>query len=262
MERLSPGASATGAEFWNSRARRYARQLPVDRASRDPFLRRLRGATGPTSTVLDVGAGTGRLALNLAPHVRSVTAVDPSGKMLAVLRRDATRLKIANTRSLLGRWEDVEVAPADVAFSSYVLPMVIDAPLFLTKLHAAARQQAFLYLGAFSTDAVVDPLWRHFHGAPRRPGPSYLDAAAVLEELGLTPKIEVVELPNRTRFATVAEAAKEYRDHLLLPDSRPIMRELEGLLTSWLVKRSDGLGPPLRYVPAAIISWPGGKGET
>ncbi len=67
----------------------------------------------------------------------------------------------------------------------------------------------------------------------------------------------MVELPNRTRYDTLGEAAKEYADYLALPAERPVRRELEGLLASWLVRRDGQLAPPLRYVPAAIIRWGG-----
>ena len=142
-----------------------------------------------------------------------------------------------------------------MAFSSYVLPLVKDAPRFLAKLAAAARRRAFLYLGAFTADAVFDPLWRHFHGAPRKPGPTYLDAVAVLRELGLDPQVEVVEVPSQTSFATVAEAVEEYRDYLVVPNTRAARRELQDLLESWLVRRDGAFRPPLRTLPAAIISW-------
>ncbi|MDQ3409832.1 MAG: hypothetical protein M3469_07635, partial [Actinomycetota bacterium] len=79
-----------------------------------------------------------------------------------------------------------------------------------------------LYLGAYSADAVLDPLWRHFHGAPRTPGPSYLDALAVLRELGIAPQVKVVEIPNRRRFATIEDAVEHYRDWLLLPDTTDV----------------------------------------
>ncbi len=255
MERLEPGRGVTGAGYWDSRARRFAARMSLEAAATDPFLRRVRRTVGRRTTVLDVGAGPGRFALTLAPHVAEVTAVDPSTAMLTLLRRQARARGIANVRCVEGRWEEVEVPPADVALSSYVLPLVEDAPRFLAKLTAAARRRAFLYLGAFSADAVFDPLWRYFHGAPRKPGPTYLDAVAVLRELGLEPEVEVVEVASRTRFATVAEAAKEYRDYLVLPDTRPARRELAGLLESWLVRRDGALCPPLPVLPAAIVSW-------
>lgn len=261
MERLEPGRGALGAAFWDVRARRFAARMTVAGATGDPLYRRLRQATGRRSTVLDVGAGPGRFALALAPHVAAVTAVDPSGAMLDICRRRARRDALSNVVCVHGRWEDVEVPRADVAFCSYVLPLIADAPRFLTKLDAAAGRRAFLYLGAFSLDAVMDPLWRHFHGRPRRPGPTYLDALDVLRELGLAPDVEVVEVTSRTSFASVAAAARDYREQLLVPDTADARRELREILATWLVPRPGGLGPPLKVVPAAIISWsPGGAG--
>jgi SAM-dependent methyltransferase len=257
MAALSP-ERGVGPRFWNSRAPKFAARLTVENAAKDPFFRRLRRASRPGSSLLDVGAGPGRFSLNLAAEGRIVTAVDPSPGMLRILRREATARGLASRIvTVLGSWEEVKVQPAEVAFSSYVLPMVEDAPGFLAKLSAAAQDEAFLYLGAFSMDAVLDPLWRHFHGASRRPGPTYLDALAVLRELGAAPEVAVVELPNRTRFASVAEAAKEYADFLLLPPGRAVQRDLERLLADWLISRDGQLEPPLRYVPAAIIQWPG-----
>jgi SAM-dependent methyltransferase len=255
MERLQPGRGALGAAFWDSRAKRFASRVTLSDATSDPFYRRVRRATSRRSTVLDVGAGPGRFALSLAPHVAAVTAVDPSGAVLEICRRQARALALANVSLVQGRWEDVDVAPADVAFSSYVLPLVADAPRFLSKLDASATRRAFLYLGAFSLDAVMDPLWRHFHGQPRKPGPTYLDAVDVLRELGLKPEVEVVEVSSRARFKTPAEAAKDYRDQLCLPDTPEVRKELRGLLTDWLVPRDGAFGPPLKTVPAAVISW-------
>ena len=259
MERLQPGRGAVGAAFWDSRAKRFASRMPAASATADPFYRRVRRAVRRTSTVLDVGAGPGRFTLALAPHVAAVTAVDPSGAMLDLCRRRARRLGLDNVTCVHGRWEDVEVEPASVAFSSYVLPLIADAPRFLRKLDQAATDRAFLYLGAFSLDAVMDPLWRHFHGAPRKPGPTYLDAVDVLRELGLSPQVEVVEVRSRARFKTPAEAAKDYRDQLCLPDTPEVRKELRGLLADWLVPRDGALGPPLKSVPAAIISWGRGR---
>lgn len=255
MERLRPGGGAVGAAFWDSRATRFAARLPAPGAESDPLLSRLRRATSARSTVIDVGAGPGRHALPLARRVQAVTAVDPSTKMLAILRRRAREQSITNVECVVGRWAEADVAPADVVLSSFVMSLVEDAPAFVRKLDRCARRRVFLYLGAYSLDAVLDPLWRHFHGAPRRPGPTYLDAVAVLRELGIDPGVEVVEIPDRRRFATVAEAALDYRDHLVLPHTRAVRRELEGLLSSWLVNRSGALASPLRSIPAAILTW-------
>lgn len=254
-ERLSPGPGPLSGAFWDRRAERYAASTNVRDSLDDPFLRRLQRVAHPTSTAIDVGAGTGRFALPLAAGVKGVTAVDPSAAMLDVLRREARRLGLRNVTTVRGSWEETPTEVADVAFSAFVLPLVPGARRFLIKLDAAARHHAFLYLGAYCGDAVLDPLWRHFHGAPRAPGPSYLDALAVLRELGIESDGKVVELTNRRRFETVDEAVDHYLDVLLLADLPDVRRELEGLLATWLLGRRGALRSPLRSMPAAIIHW-------
>ena len=259
LERLSPAAGSVSGSFWDSRADRYAAAARRANTERDRFLRRLRRLTDASSMVIDVGAGTGRFALALADGVGHVTAVEPSSAMLAILRRDAQELGAANVTALQATWDDARVEPADVAFSAFVLTLVPDAVPFLAKLDAMARGHALLYLGAYSGDAILDPLWRHFHGAPRVPGPSYLDAVAVLRELGIEHRVRVVEIPDHRRWATVEDAVASYRDALLLDDTAQVRADLAGLLASWLLGRRGAYRSPLRVMPAAIVEWRGGQ---
>ncbi len=256
MDRLVPDGSAVGSAYWDSRARarRFAERT-AGSAPGDPLLARIRRVARSTTTVLDVGAGPGRFTLALAPRVAEVVAVDASAVMGSLLRSAAQHAGVDNVATVTGRWEDVDVAPADVVLCSYVLPLIDDAAGFLTKLDATCRADAFVYLSALSADVYVDPFWRHFHGKPRQPGPTYLDAVAVLAGLGIKADTEVVEVRVRTRHKSVAAAARSYRESLLLPDTAEVRRELRGLLSGWLVRDGDDWRPPLRTTPAAIIHW-------
>lgn len=256
MQRLSPTAGSVSGSFWDGgRAEKYAKNVALADATRDPLLRRLQAATTASSSAIDVGAGTGRFALPLAARVEHVTAVDPSAAMLAVLERDAAEHAATNVTTVNATWADADVAPADVVFSSYVVSLVADGAGFLEKLDARARERVLLYLGAYSGDAVLDPLWRQFHDVPRAPGPSYLDALAILRELGIEPSVKVVEIANRRRYATLDEAVESYRDWLLLPDTAQVRAELERLLPAWLVGRKGAWRSPLRSYGAAILEW-------
>ncbi len=254
MERLDPGRGAVGPEWWNSRARRFAR-CSSQVTPKDPLFARLTRAAGRRSTVLDVGAGPGRFSLALAPRVASVVAVDSSSAMIDILSRRARRAKLANVEAVVGRWPDVDVEPADVTICSYVLPLIADVAPFLRKLDTVTRRRVFVYLNGASVDLVWDPLWRHFHGSPRKPGPTFLDAVAVLAELGIEADVEVVEIPVRTRHASLDAAVRSYREQLVLPDGPAVRRELRTILSSWLVTDKGGLRAPLRSTPAAIVSW-------
>lgn len=224
-------------------------------AQGDPFLARARRVTGRRTTVLDVGSGPGRFTLALASRAHQVVAVDISPAMLSGLRRRARQLGVANVRTVVGSWQEVEVDRADVVLCSYVLPVVEDAAPFLRKLDAATGRRALVSMTAMGQDAVLEPLWRHFHGARRSPAPTYLDAVAVLAELGISADVEVVEVPVRSRYDTLARAVRDYRQGLLLPDTAAVRRELRGLLSSWLVRSQSGLRPPLRTAPTAILQW-------
>jgi ubiquinone/menaquinone biosynthesis C-methylase UbiE len=256
MEQLQEGRGTLDGEFWDKRAKRFGRG-PMATADGDPMVARLRRAVGRPgrATVLDVGAGPGRFTVAIAPHAARVTAVDPSRKMLQMLRRRAREAGLSNVKTVHGRWQDVDVPPADVVLCSHVLPLIPDAAGFVEKLQAAARTRVLLYIGAYAADGYMDPFWRHFHGKPRRPGGTYLDALAVIEEMGIRPQVEVVELPVRTRYDTVADAVENYLDQLVLPDTPDTRAELTRLVEPWLQPRKGGLSPPFRTQPAAILSW-------
>ena len=255
MDELCPGRSATGPGFWNRRARRFAAATDGTATQKDPLYARLRRASGRRTTVLDVGSGPGRFSLALAPHVRDVVAVDHSAGMLRILAERSQALGLDNVRTVTGAWQDIDVPPADVGVCSYVLPLVRDVAPFLQKLDAHCRRRVFVYLNAASLDTLIDPMWRHFHGRPRAPGPTYLDAVAVLAELGITADVEVVEIPTRSRHDSVDAAVKAYADQLCLPKGAGPRKELRRILASWLVKDNGRFRPPLRSTPAAIISW-------
>lgn len=95
IESLAPGRDVAGARYWDSQAPRLAARSDPESAARDPFLRQLLRLAQPTTTILDIGSGIGRFTLGLAPRAGFVTAVDPSRKMLAHLRRQARQQGLA-----------------------------------------------------------------------------------------------------------------------------------------------------------------------
>lgn len=241
--------------FWDERAERFARRV-ADTGAHDPLLPRISAHVDVDTVVLDVGAGTGRFSLALAAEAREVVALDPSEGMLRILTEQARSQGVSNVRTVLGRLEDRHDVSGDVVLCAHVLPVLPDARTFLARLDRVARRRVFVYLGAGSSDLRTDPLWRHFHGRSRPPLPSYLDAVALLRELGITVQVEVVEVPTSDRYATVAEAVEDHVDLLRLDDSEDVRAELTELLDTWLVRRPDGtLRAPVPALPAAILSW-------
>ncbi len=64
-------------------------------------------ATG--KSIVDIGAGTGRLSLELLKRGASVTAIDVSEEMLAILKKKANRAEAARLSTLVGDAESIPV---------------------------------------------------------------------------------------------------------------------------------------------------------
>ena len=83
---------------------------------------------GGASTVGDLGAGTGRLALAAAPRVARVVAVDVSPAMLALLRERAAKAGLANVECVEAGFLGYTHAgpPADAVYTRNALHQLPD----------------------------------------------------------------------------------------------------------------------------------------
>src|SRR4051812_25458488 len=94
---------SSSADYWNRRAQGFHRATK-DRTSSDPLFQKLRQIVTPGMTVLDVGAGTGRFTLALAPLVKQVIAVEPNTAMLGYLEQDAAVQELTNISAIASIW--------------------------------------------------------------------------------------------------------------------------------------------------------------
>lgn len=77
------------AEFWNKIANDYARKPVADPAAFAKKIAITKALMTPNQIVLDVGCGTGSLALILAPSAKHVLGVDVSDEMIRIARGKA-----------------------------------------------------------------------------------------------------------------------------------------------------------------------------
>ena len=245
----------TSADFWDRRARGFHRATR-ESATGDPFYLRLREQLTPQSSVLDVGAGTGRFALALAPYARQVTALEPNAAMLSYLRQEVEACGVTNLVTVQSTWED---APADlwadVVLCSHVLYPILDIEPFLKKLHAASKQACYLYLRAASLDTITAPLWQHFHGDERHFTPGYIHALDVLYELGIYAQVETVTAPFSWSYPSLQDAEDELMEQLILEESTQTRRELRELLENWLIKGDDQSRHSPEWQSTLAILW-------
>ncbi|MBL0712338.1 MAG: class I SAM-dependent methyltransferase [Desulfosarcina sp.] len=98
------------------------------------------------TTVLDVGAGSGGLALPMAMAARSVTAVEPSSAQCGRLKRKARDLGVNTLVVMENSWEDMSIEALgrhDIVTAGYCLFME-DIQGALWKMHHLARNRIFL----------------------------------------------------------------------------------------------------------------------
>src|SRR6266849_2055659 len=247
------GLSSAG--YWDRRARRYHASTK-DTVVNDPLFKKLRAVITPQTSVLDVGAGSGRFALALAPLAKQIIAVEPNASMLDYLRRDAQSLNLTNISYSQNTWQEAPAdLQADIVICSHVLYPIRDIVLFLAKLQHAARQACYIYMRATPIDALTAPLWKHFHGDDRRYPPGYIHALDILYEMGIYANVEVVSLPASLRYPSLDVAVEELAEQLILPDNEKTREELRALLTDWLVERDGMLMPPPQDMMCAILWW-------
>src|SRR6266480_2371617 len=86
----------TSADFWERRARGFHRSTK-DTVNRDPFYLRLCDKVSSRTSILDVGAGTGRFSLALASQVEHIIPVESTAAAMHFVRQAAAERRRSRT---------------------------------------------------------------------------------------------------------------------------------------------------------------------
>lgn len=222
----------------------------------DTVVEALRSRLVQGETLLDVGAGGGRLALPLAFTCSAVTAVEPSPSMCAVFRETADEFDIRNASIIESDWLNAAAEPADVVLCSNVLYVIADIGAFVRKLDSHARRLVLVILMRMPPRSQVHHIWETVHGEPRLSLPAVPQFLPVLDELGIQP--EITELPEQPplQFTSREAAVAGVAPQLYVEPGTEEMQRLEQFLERSL-QRQDGVwrlgeAQPVRR---CIISW-------
>lgn len=196
------------------------------------------------STVLDIGAGPGTLAVPLAKAGCKVTVVEPSVPMTVSMEKYRQYMGVADEISVISElWEDVDaeaIGQFDYVISSFaiVVPDLRDA---LLKMHAVARKQVhiFWFLNTPSWGQINGDLWEQLHHEEYVCRPHADLIWNTLYQAGIFADLSVYPMHDSQAYAKLEEAVAEYADRLSATEGwqREIVAEY---LERRLTLRDDG----------------------
>ncbi len=145
---LNETASAGRENLDAGHVSRYDTKEDADASAEVALLKSL--GLGPRSIVVDLGAGTGQLAIAVAGSCARVVAVDVSPPMLKLLRTKAEAANVTNLELVQAGFLTYEHTggPADFVYSRYALHHLPDAwkALALARVHRMLRPGGILRL--------------------------------------------------------------------------------------------------------------------
>ena len=203
------------------RWRRVARQLDSgERQDPDPLLEFILGRLEPGMSVLDIGAGIGRLTLPIAGRALRVTAVEPLPGMRQVLLERVSSRGLANVTAVDAPWMEAELPPHDVAVAAHATYTTADLVGFVRKMDTCARRTCYLTFRIPPHDGVIGELSERIRGR-WHDSPNFIVGYNLLLAAGFYPNVLLEPRTMRhwtdpTPDAAVARAKR----HLHLTDAR------------------------------------------
>ncbi|MFQ5858869.1 MAG: class I SAM-dependent methyltransferase [Anaerolineae bacterium] len=219
-----------------------------------PLISRVLDRATAGTTVLDVGAGTGRQTLQLAPYVGRVIAVEPSPAMREFLADELEKRGLKNVELVPDRWQDAQVPVADIVVCANVLYDVQDLVPFLRKLDEQAREACFIEITFRHPLTPMNELWRRFQGIERPERPDYFDAVAVFHQMGIHANVQIERVPASLWYSDLDEAVESFRRRLHLEPDPQRDAELRDYVHKNSRKAQGRIypGPPARRI---VILW-------
>ena len=125
----------TQAQFWDDAAESYAKKPVEDPAAFERKIELTRARLQPADEVLDIGCGTGSLALRLASSAGEMHGLDVSREMIRIAERKASEAGAANVR--------FHVGPFDPSFDAFA-PGSLDCICAFSILHLLEDREGAL----------------------------------------------------------------------------------------------------------------------
>jgi arsenite methyltransferase len=180
-----PTRGSADATFWNNLAEKYAKQPVADPAAFDRKIAITQSLMSPTDVVLDIGCGTGSLALRLCSGAAHLHGLDLSSEMIRIARSKASASGVTNVTFHVGPFDSsftaFEAAALDGVCAYSLLHLVDDLPDALNRIFRLLKPGGFFV----SSTVCLGESWVPY-------GP----VLAVMRRLGKAPNVTILRKPS------------------------------------------------------------------
>lgn len=217
---------------------------------------RLKRFVDKDSYVLDVGAGTGRLAIPLARIAGKVTVLEPSHTNQKLLRENAERAGVDNLEYIECLWSDFEIHEKyDLVLSAWS-PAVRDPPSLL-KMHQASKGRCALITSAlpYGNMDFLNLIYPLVRKEPYKYIYNFAHIITTLYQHGIYPNVETWKAEAEMNYETMDEAVSYWKPLLMYYSD--VTNEVEEELRDYYCSRMkpDGSYCYATEGVACIIWW-------
>ena len=266
---------------WNKRAARYDTKDAKNLYALE-FIEKAAIENG--DSILDMGCGTGALAIPLAQAGHSIIAADFSEGMLEKLAENMDIHGIDSIKPVLMSWEDdwtsfgVTENCVDTVVASRSIA-VEDLEAAIKKMCSVARKRCCITM-ATETTPRVDPAILKAIDVPQDPSRDFIYAFGILAEHGFEPAVSYIHSSRKDTFNTHEEILEDFTAMIEIGSPHLSEEEFDAAvqrLDAWITKHTvvnpeagklDKKGFPQgaytldhnRVISWAFISWDAKKG--
>ena len=240
-------------KFWDKRAPEFARH-----ASTSDYIGQFIEIMQPEHhwSILDIGSAAGTLAIPLASSVRSITALDASPAMLALLEERCRAEDKNNIRAINCRWEDdwqnFGIRIHDIVIASRSL-VVDDLHEAILKLQKYARKR--VYISTLVDDGPHDRTIIEAVGRQFTTSADYIVVYNLLRQMGIYANVAFTVNNDEKCFSDVEDAVNAMRWMIdaMTPEEEELLRT--HLRSNLIRDNGNWRFPYRRTIRWAVLWW-------